>query len=78
MFESWSTHPNPGQELTVSGRGGLAKLWDDLAARGTARFPVKRLKPFGTAQRRQARHPSGAAPMTSVTVGRFIASGNRA
>lgn len=74
VFESWSTHPNPGQELTVSGCGGLAKLWDDLAARGSQRFPVKRLKPFGTAQRRQTRS-TAVAPTAAVTVGRLIAAG---
>jgi len=46
VFDSWSTHPNPGQEQTVTGKGGLVRLWDDLAARGAKRFPVKRLKPF--------------------------------
>lgn len=43
LFDSWSTHPNPGQELTVTGKGGLLKLWDDLAARQATRFPVRRL-----------------------------------
>ena len=37
LFDSWSTHPNPGQELTVTGKGGLLKLWDDLAARQATR-----------------------------------------
>lgn len=46
VFDSWSTHPNPGQERTVTGRGGLVRLWDELAARGADRFPVKRLKAF--------------------------------
>ncbi len=26
VFDSWSTHPNPGQEFTVSGKGGRATL----------------------------------------------------
>lgn len=46
VFDSWSTHPNPGQEATVTGKGGLVRLWDSLAARKATRFPVKRLKPF--------------------------------
>lgn len=46
VFDSWSTHPNPGQERSVSGKGGLVRLWDDLAARKAVRFPYKRLKPF--------------------------------
>jgi PRTRC genetic system protein B len=53
VFDSWSTHPNPGQEMTVCGKGGLVRLWDDLAARGATRFPVKRMKPFGTGARKQ-------------------------
>ncbi|AIT82560.1 PRTRC system protein B [Novosphingobium lubricantis] len=70
VFDSWSTHPNPGQEHTVTGKGGLVRLWDDLAARGASRFPVRRLKPFHPAARpRQARPPANA-----VTVGRLIAA----
>lgn len=46
VFDSWSTHPNNGQDQSVKGKGGLVRLWDDLAARGAKRFPVKRLKPF--------------------------------
>ncbi len=46
VFDSWSTHPNPGQEVTASGKGGLVGLWDTLAARKATRFPVGRLKPF--------------------------------
>lgn len=46
IFESWSTHPNVGQETTVTGKGGLVQLWDDLAASRAKQFPVKRLKPF--------------------------------
>lgn len=51
VFDSWSTHPNIGQEGTVTGKGGLVRLWDGLAARKATRFPVKRLKPFGAAAR---------------------------
>lgn len=51
VFDSWSTHPNIGQEGTVTGKGGLVRLWDRLAARKATRFPVKRLKPFGAAAR---------------------------
>lgn len=46
VFDSWSTHPNLGQNATATGKGGLVKLWDDLAARRARRFPVARLKPF--------------------------------
>lgn len=63
VFDSWSTHPNTGQERTVTGKGGLVKLWDDLAARGAKRFPVKRMKPFATQR----------APAVPVTVGKLIA-----
>lgn len=60
VFDSWSTHPNPGQESTVSGKGGLVRLWDDLAARRAQRFPIKRLKTFHPHQNR----PKDAAPIT--------------
>ena len=73
VFDSWSTHPNPGQEMTVNGKGGLVRLWDDLAARGAKRFPVGRLKPFGASGRRQTRGLSGTAP-APITVGRLITS----
>ena len=78
LFDSWSTHPNPGQELTVTGPGkngggGLVRLWDDLAARGARRFPVRRLKPFDSDVRWQARRVS-AEPMT---VGQLIESAMR-
>ncbi|MBB5707329.1 PRTRC genetic system protein B [Sphingopyxis panaciterrulae] len=63
VFDSWSTHPNPGQEFTVTGRGGLVRLWDDLAARRARRFPVRRLKSFDPGIRRQGRRTS-AEPMT--------------
>jgi len=46
VFDSWSTHPNPGQEHSVTGKGGLVRLWDDLATRKAVRFPYKQLKPF--------------------------------
>jgi PRTRC genetic system protein B len=66
VFDSWSTHPNPGQELTVTGKGGLVRLWEDLAARQAQRFPVKRLKAFDPReQRRGAIEP--------ITLGKLIA-----
>jgi len=70
VFDSWSTHPNPGQEFTVSGKGGLVRLWDGLAARRAKRFPVKRLKPFGTGARRHERRAS----TEPITVG-FLVGG---
>lgn len=66
VFDSWSTHPNPGQEVTVKGKGGLVRLWDQLAARKAKRFPVKRLKPFTPGSRRNGL----AGP---VTLGNLIA-----
>jgi len=63
VFDSWSTHPNPGQDGIVTGKGGLVRLWDDLASRKATRFPVKRLKPF--------RHEPGGE---AVTLGKFIGS----
>lgn len=77
VFDSWSTHPNPGQELTVTGKGGLVRLWDDLAARGATRFPVKSLKPFGAAVRQQVRRASGTAGAGTMTVGKLIATSAR-
>jgi len=68
VFDSWSTHPNPGQELTVTGKGGLVGLWDDLAARRAKRFPVRRLKPFIPGPRRQARRTSA----DTMTIGKLI------
>lgn len=65
VFESWSTHPNAGQNQTITGKGGLVRLWDDLATRKAQRFPVRVLKPFYPAERR----PANAAP---VTVGQLI------
>ncbi|MBC2668741.1 PRTRC system protein B [Novosphingobium piscinae] len=46
VFDSWSTHPNAGQDRSITGKGGLVRLWDGLAARWAKRFPVSRLKPF--------------------------------
>jgi PRTRC genetic system protein B len=60
VFDSWSTHPNAGQEQTVTSKGGLVRLWDGLAARKATRFPVNRLKPF---------HRGGAP----ITLGKLIA-----
>jgi PRTRC genetic system protein B len=71
VFDSWSTHPNPGQEQTVSGKGGLVRLWDDLAARGARRFPVRRLKPFVASDRLQPRRGSGPG----MTLGQLVAGG---
>jgi hypothetical protein len=65
VFDSWSTHPNPGQESTVTGTGGLVRLWDDLAARQATVFPVKRLKAFGSTQRGASAEP--------MTLGKLIA-----
>lgn len=74
VFDSWSTHPNPGQEFTVSGPGkngggGLVRLWDDLAARRAKRFPVRRLKPFGIGDRRQGRRASTEPITVGVLTG---------
>lgn len=69
VFDSWSTHPNPGQEQTVTGKGGLVRLWDDLAARKARTFPTRRLKPFG------ARAGATAEP---VTLGALIKRSVRA
>lgn len=70
VFDSWSTHPNQGQELTVTGRGGLVRLWDDLAARKATRFPARRLKPFTV--------PNGGARSTPLTLGDLINRSARA
>lgn len=66
VFDSWSTHPNAGQDQSITGKGGLVRLWDDLAARGARTFPVARLKPFHPDQRR----PADPKP---VTVAELIA-----
>jgi PRTRC genetic system protein B len=60
VFDSWSTHPNAGQDQSVTGKGGLVRLWDDLAARGAKVFPVARLKPFHPATNR----PANLQPVT--------------
>lgn len=73
LFDSWSTHPNPGQELTVTGKGGLVRLWDNLAARKANRFPVRRLKPFAFDRRQQARR-TARITTEPVTLGRLIAA----
>jgi len=70
VFDSWSTHPNPGQEWTVTGKGGLVRLWDDLAARAASRFPVRRLRPFHPAARQRQARPTAEA----ITVGRLVAA----
>lgn len=71
VFDSWSTHPNPGQDLILRGKGGLVRLWDDLAARGATRFPVSRLNPFGTSKAGQGRGPRKVA-LCAMTVARLI------
>lgn len=76
LFDSWSTHPNPGQERTVTGKGGLVKLWDDLAAREATRFPVRRLRPF-TGHRRRANPPKTSSAAKPVTFGQLVAGGAR-
>ncbi|MFL0588048.1 PRTRC system protein B [Sphingomonas olei] len=76
LFESWSTHPNHGQDQTVSGKGGLVALWDDLAARRATRFPVRRLKAFG-AKRRPPVAPSSRKAVAPLTLGRLIESTTR-
>lgn len=64
VFDSWSTHPNAGQDQTVTGKGGLARLWDELAARQAKRFPVRRLKSFFPQQRR----PADLQPITVAQI----------
>lgn len=72
VFDSWSTHLNPGQERTVTGKGGLIRLWDDLAARKAKRFPVGRLRTFtGRAGQSGLRTSDGKAE--PMTVGALIA-----
>lgn len=65
VFDSWSTHPNIGQENTVTGKGGLVRLWDSLAAQKADSFPVERLKTFGASQ-------TGHADDQSSTLGAII------
>ncbi len=77
VFESWSTHPNVGQEHTVTGRGGLIRLWDDLAARRAKRFPVSRLKPLSFPGRRHAAQGARNSAPDPVTVGALIARWSR-
>lgn len=67
VFDSWSTHPNHGQELTVSWKGGLIGMWDDLAAHKAKRFPTNRLKHFYPGTKRPP------APMEPITLGKLIA-----
>lgn len=74
VFDSWSTHPNPGQEYTLKGKGGLIALWDDLAARRARRFPVSRLKPFIAGARMNSRQKQRTAADEALTLGRLIAA----
>lgn len=46
VFDSISTHPNPGQDMMVNYKGGLIALWADLLNRKVRNFPVKVLKPW--------------------------------
>lgn len=71
VFDSWSTHPNPGQETTVTRKGGLVRLWDGLAARKAMRFPTRRLKPF-------AIRSDGKAASQPMTLGELIKRSARA
>lgn len=73
VFDSWSTHPNVGQDLTLSGKGGLVRLWDDLAARKARRFPVRRLKPFGASAQRHTQRNAKTADAEPMTLGRLLA-----
>lgn len=73
VFDSWSTHPNPGQEFTVTGKGGLVRLWDMLVATGARRFPVRRMKPFDPDIARSGRLGRSGP----VTFGTLIARGSR-
>jgi len=72
VFDSWSTHPNHGQDLTITGKGSLVRLWDDLAARGASRFPVRRLRPFHADARRRSGHL--AATAYAITVATLVAA----
>jgi PRTRC genetic system protein B len=74
VFDSWSTHPNAGQDQTVTGRGGLVRLWDDLATRAARHFPVKRLRPFSPQARRSNARAVHTAP---ITLGDLIAARSR-
>ncbi len=60
VFESWSTHPNAGQDRTVTRKGGLVRLWDDLATSKARRFPAHILRQFYPVSNR----PAKAAPFT--------------
>lgn len=70
VFDSWSTHPNPGQEATVTRKGGLVRLWDGLAARKAMRFPTRRLRPFAIR--------SGGKAAPPMTLGELIKRSARA
>lgn len=72
VFDSWSTHPNHGQDLTVTGPGGLIHLWDALARAGARRFPVKRLQSFYPGTKRPAE------PTEPITLGALVAERIRA
>lgn len=71
VFDSWSTHPNIGQENTVTGKGGLVRLWDDIATRKATRFPLRRLRPFTPGTR-------GKAARQPMTLGELVKRSVRA
>lgn len=45
VFDSWSTHPNPGQNQAIRYQGGLIALWDFLIDIKANKFPGRTLKP---------------------------------
>lgn len=65
LFDSWSTHPNIGQDATITDKRGLVRLWDDLAAKGRRSFPVAKLKPFGSINRGR-RHRDKPVTLRSI------------
>ncbi|PJG47240.1 PRTRC system protein B [Sphingobium sp. LB126] len=73
VFDSWSTHLNPGQERTLTGKGSLVRLWDDLAARRATDFPVQRLRPFADELQHQPFRGAKRGAPASKTVAQIIA-----
>ena len=59
--------------LAITGKGGLVRLWDDLAARKAKRFPVRRLRPFDPGRTRQASRR--ATRTDQMTLGKLLARG---
>lgn len=70
LFDSWSTHPNIGQDGTVRGKDGLVAIWDDIVAFERKRFPISRMKPFRAGT---TRHKQNAKTRTSFTLADAIA-----